>query len=414
MLPGVAGLFAVLVVARLTMRGADEQLYRRIITWSVISFAVHVLIGVAILSSSGAVNFFGPDAVQYHLGAADIVGNWAGHNPFPLLPSGKEGFFYLLAGLYYVVGAHPIAGVIVNAALSAATIPIMTDLTRRLAGVRAAYIVPILLVILPSSLVWPSQLLREAGVVFLLALAAYSAVRLTARTEPSQVFLLAASLALLLTFRSNVAVVLAVGLIIGVIVGRRRVAAGFGSSLGAASILGVLVFSLGIGYSGYRFASSADFKTASDTRTELSATANSGVGGETDISTPSKAAAYLPVTLVQFAAGPFPWQAASARQLPGVAEAASLWILFPSLLRGFRLARRQSSRRVFVLVLPALMLAAMLSLVIGNFGAIIRERLQVVILLIPFIALGWVTRHELIGLNPSAEVDLENLQAATP
>ena len=290
-------------------------------------------------------------------------------------------------------------------------IPIMTDLTRRLVGSRAASIVPILLVVLPSSLVWPSQLLREAGVVFLVALAAYSAVRLTVRTEPSAVFILAASLALLLTFRSNVAVVLAVGLIVGVAVGRRHVAAGVGSGIGAASILAVFVFSLGIGYSGYRFASGSDLKMANDARTELSTTANSGLAAGTDISTPSKAVASLPVTLVQFSAGPFPWQAASARQLPGVAEAASLWILFPSLLRGVRLARRQSARQVFVLLLPAMMLAAMLSLVIGNFGAIIRERLQVVILLIPFIALGWVTRREVTATAPAKDLDLESLRA---
>jgi hypothetical protein len=43
-------------------------------------------------------------------------------------------------------------------------------------------------------------------------------------------------------------------------------------------------------------------------------------------------------------------------------------------------------------LLPAIIISVELALVIGNFGTIVRERTQVVILLLPFIALGLAVR----------------------
>jgi hypothetical protein len=75
------------------------------------------------------------------------------------------------------------------------------------------------------------------------------------------------------------------------------------------------------------------------------------------VSTGRSAAVFLPVALVNFALGPFPWQVANARQLGGVVEALSLWVLFPSLWRGWRASRAVIGRTRLVLVLPATLVA---------------------------------------------------------
>ena len=56
------------------------------------------------------------------------------------------------------------------------------------------------------------------------------------------------------------------------------------------------------------------------------------------------------------------------------------------------LSRRRHNRRVFILLIPALITASMLSLLIGNFGTVVRERMQVVVLLVPIVSMGLALR----------------------
>ena len=70
-----------------------------------------------------------------------------------------------------------------------------------------------------------------------------------------------------------------------------------------------------------------------------------------------------------------------------------LWALVPSLRRGFREARRRRKRSAFILLIPAAIAACMLALLVANFGTVVRERMQVLVLLIPFISLGLVLRN---------------------
>lgn len=57
------------------------------------------------------------------------------------------------------------------------------------------------------------------------------------------------------------------------------------------------------------------------------------------------------------------------------------------------------------LIMPALGLTLMLSLVLGNFGIVLRERMQVFVLLVPFLALGL---HKEADATPH-EVDLDKI-----
>ena len=44
-------------------------------------------------------------------------------------------------------------------------------------------------------------------------------------------------------------------------------------------------------------------------------------------------------------------------------------------------------------LLPAFALTLVLALLIANFGTTVRERMQVVVILVPLIGLGWSVRH---------------------
>jgi hypothetical protein len=153
------------------------------------------------------------------------------------------------------------------------------------------------------------------------------------------------------------------------------------------------VVALGLGRSGYTATTSTDLSRANVVRQDLSTSGASGFDAEADISTPGRALAYLPRGVATFSLGPFPWQLTGARQLVLVPEMLTWWLLLPSLWRGQRAARRAAGRRIFVLAVPALLITVLLSLVVGNLGTLVRERLQVIVLLIPIIALGLSERR---------------------
>lgn len=390
--PATIGVLALVLLTRNLSRGEDASAQRRLLTWTLTAFGVHVLLGLAI-HGVGARLLAETDASYYHDAAGQIVDHWTRGFPLPVLPSGKEGFFYLLSVVYWVFGPSPVAGLMVNAVMAAAVVPILSDTTRRLVGSSAARHLPPLLVLLPSFLMWSSQLLREAGVLFLVAVAANCAVRLGDHLAPGRFVGLAASLALLFTFRGNVALLVAGGLLAGLAIGRRELLSGLTLGIGTLVVLLILVLGLGLGYSGYRISVQADLREVDAVRSDLSVTSESGFASEADISTPARAVSYLPIGATNFFLGPFPWQLRSARQLVALPDVVVWWFLLPSLWRGLWAAKRRIGRRLMTLLIPATMTGAALALLIGNFGTVVRERPQVTILLLPFVALGLSERR---------------------
>jgi hypothetical protein len=69
------------------------------------------------------------------------------------------------------------------------------------------------------------------------------------------------------------------------------------------------------------------------------------------------------------------------------------WFLLPSLWRGVREGWRRRGREVLIYLLPAVAVTVVLTLIVANFGTVIRERMQVVLALLPLIGLGWSVRH---------------------
>jgi len=392
--PATVGLLGLLVlVETLTRWDDDPEALRRLRAWTIGAFVAHLLFGLAIMASHQATSYLGGDATTYHDGAVALVRSWTRGLPGPTLATGRNGFYYLLAVFYWVFGAHPAAGIAVNAAMAAALVPLVSDSTERLFGKDAARFVAPLVVLLPSLFIWTSQLLKEAPVLFLVALVLCCAVRLRDRVTLTPFAVLAVSLPLLFAFRAVVGLALAGAVVAAIPLARRQAIGGLSVGLGVLSGIAVIVLALGLGYSGYRAASALDLQQATVTRRDLSRSANSGFGAEVDVSTRGRALTYLPVGLVQFSLGPFPWQVHGTSQLPALIDVLALWALVPSLWRGLREAGRRLGRGVLVVVLPAGAMAIPLALAAGNFGTVVRERMPVVIFVVPLIALGLALRR---------------------
>ncbi len=234
---------------------------------------------------------------------------------------------------------------------------------------------------------------REAGVVFFLALGLACTMRLVDRATPGPALILVADVAMLLTFRADVALVAAGGLAAGLILGRRRIVGALFTGALVVGMVAILVGGVGLGRSGYRASTALSLRDVSLARADLAGTSGSGFARTADVSTPSRAISYLPRGLPSFLFGPFPWEIRNVRQLFGWLEALTVLGMAPWAWHGWRLARRQLGRKRLVFVLPAASLAISLTLLIGNYGTVVRERLQVLVFVIPLAAVGLSTRQ---------------------
>jgi hypothetical protein len=183
------------------------------------------------------------------------------------------------------------------------------------------------------------------------------------------------------------------GLAVAIAVGRREVAGGLASGLGIAALLFALILGGGLGYKGYRLVTHADLNQVNTIRTDSSHSAASGFLPEASVSSARHAASYVPVGAAYFLLGPAPWQIHNVRQALELPDVLIWWFLLPSLWTGIREARRRRGREVAVYLLPATALTIVLVLIVANFGTAVRERMQLVILLVPLLGLGWSVRH---------------------
>ena len=412
--PTTLGVGALLAIRSWAERGAEGLDSRRIARWMLGSFVAHLLFSIVVTHAGGIISdvLRGPDALYYNNAAVELNRHWSDGFPAPELPAGKEGYYYLLAGIYWLFGTHTIGGLAVNATLSAALVPLVTDTTRRLFGVRAAYFVPPIVVLLPGMFLWTIQLGKEAPVLFLIASGANAAVRLTKRLSLGPILALTASISLLFTFRGWVALTLAGGFLGGIALSRREFLAGIGSGLSVAIAIAMLILTTGIGYSGYEAAVNSDLDQASRIRRDLALAGRSGYDDDVDVSTPLRAVGYLPNGFMHLAFGPFPWEIRSVRQVSFLPEMLVWWMLVPSLWRGLRRGYKLHGRLLNIVVLPAVPTAILLILAVGNFGTQLRERLQLIVLLVPCIAFGLALRDR--RGDPTAEAHREDAPTPRP
>lgn len=403
--PALVGVMALVLLVRFMTHADDEAFRQRLLRWTLASFALHLLAGLLLTTVGGPLRhyFAAPDAATYNYNAILIVRHWTHGFPAPNVPAGKEGYYYILAALYWLFGAHAVAGLALNAAFGAALVPLLADTTKSLFDSEAArYAIP-LAVLVPGLFLWTAQLLKEAPIFFFIALAVNGAVRMSRAIGFGSLLGVAVSLAALFTLRSWVGLVIAAALVAALTLARGQFLSGLGTSLGIFSAVAILL-ALGLGYSGYNAAVGSDLQQANATRQGLALNASTGFDPNVNVSNTRGAVSYLPRGLAELALGPFPWQVHSLQQLPVIPDMLVWWYFLPSLWRGVRTGWGRTNRRILILLLPAASTAILLALSVGNYGTLVRERAQIVVLLVPIIAFGLTVRSSRrAGVDPVPE-----------
>jgi 4-amino-4-deoxy-L-arabinose transferase-like glycosyltransferase len=294
------------------------------------------------------------------------------------------GYFYLNAFFYYVFGKTDVPIKLANSFVGAVCIIYVYRLARALFGDAVARRVTQFYAFFPSLVLWSALNIRDVWVVFLILLVSWKSLEVVRGFSLFSMLAVLAGLYAITHFRDYLFYVAALPPIVAFLIGQRgRVERNFVVAL----IAGVgLLFLMQQGVAD-RAEKHMSLETLGQHRRNL-ATGGSAFAEETDISTPGKAAAFLPLGIAYFLFSPFPWQITSLLKLFSLPEMLLVYRYTPAALRGLRYIVRHRFREALQVLLLTAFLTVSYSLGEGNVGTLYRHRAQVMVFYLLFAAVG--------------------------
>jgi len=368
------------------------------------AFLARVLVGTLIYVFHFQ-GFFGGDAITYDSFGYALLKVWEGNKDYQLAidrftgggAASGWGMLYMVAGIYKVVGRNMLAVQYVNSILGAATAPITYMIAMELfPHRRVARICALLAAFFPSMVLWSSQGLKDGPIVFLLAVSMIATLRLGNRFSLKYFVSLALALGCLLTLRFYVFYIVVVAITTAFILGRRPLTAqSFVRQLLIMIVIALALTYFGVSrYATQQFQAYGSLDQLQRMRIDASQTAQSGFGGDIDVSTTSGALSAIPLGFTYLLLAPFPWQLASARQMITMPEMVVWWASLPLLALGLWFAIKHRLREVAPILIFTTLLTLCYSILMGNVGTAYRQRAQLLIFYFIFVAIGFVLVKE--------------------
>jgi 4-amino-4-deoxy-L-arabinose transferase-like glycosyltransferase len=361
-------------------------------------------------------NFFASDAELYDRAGYTLLRVWLGElspqyagsllsdtNPY-------RGMLYMMAAIYGIVGRNVLAVQFVNAIIGAATAVVIFLCAHHIfQNLRVARIAAFIVAFFPSLVLWSSQALKDAPIIFLLSVAMLATLKLGEKWSVKYFIVLVGGLLGVLGLRFYIFYMVVVAVGGAFIVGMR--------TLTAQSFLRQFVIIVGVGlamtYLGVLRTGSNQLETLGNLetvqrhRSALSSTAQSGFGADVDVSTTSGAIRAVPIGLIYLLFAPFPWQLANLRQSITLPEMLVWWSVFPLLVLGLWFTIKYRLRQALPILLFTSMLTLAYAVYQGNVGTAYRQRAQLLVFYFIFVAVGIVLLRERIedrkrtaGLSP--------------
>ncbi|MGD7708200.1 hypothetical protein [Microlunatus sp. Y2014] len=330
-----------------------------------------------------------PDALNYDIAAQYLMRNGfstSGLSSVAFFP-GKQGYAYTLATLYTGFGPSFAVALVGNAVALGLLVPVIGDTVVRLSGRAAIGWTGPAIALWPSLHFWGAQPLREAIIWLCCAAVINCIVRLVRHTSALPFVVAVAALAVLSTFRQYMSVVLAMALVITLLVTARSV----GNRARAVALLIVIGVPAAL-----LLAQTAGIQQVLNTElAEVSlseAEAGSATGASADLSSPTAMLATLPLAALAVLFGPPIWLASSPTYLFGAVDGLAWFVLLGLAIRGaWQLPAVRRSAAVAPTV-AFLLTMAVLCMIAGNYGTIVRFRMELYVLLLPLVVCGLTRR----------------------
>ena len=242
-----------------------------------------------------------------------------------------------------------------------------------------------LVALFPSLILWSALNLREAPTILLLNLGLYAFVRLARTRAPRDLVIGVACLGGIALSRGYLALLLGIGVPIGLLLSRGRTVGG--RVVAAAGLAGAVALSVALDI-GPELTVSPTLETLEAMRRGLGEGARTAYGAAYDVSHPTGAARFLPVGLAYYLFAPFPWDLGSTLQWVTLPETLLWYALIPFMARGVLVAVRNDPRAYGVLATVMVSIIVPYALVQGNVGTAYRHRAQILPLVFVFVAIG--------------------------
>jgi 4-amino-4-deoxy-L-arabinose transferase-like glycosyltransferase len=376
----------------------DKQFLLRLF---IVGVLVRMLIGTLIFSLH-LQEFFGGDANTYDYLGNELLAIWHGNTIFisdieVFSTGGGWGMLYLVGAIYAIIGRNPLAVQFVNAVLGAATAPLVYLCAQHMfRNLRVARIAAFFVVFYPSLVLWSSQGLKDAPIVFLLVAAMYATLKLGEKLNVKHFLILIASLFGILSLRFYIFYMITAAIAGAFVIGMRR----FSAQSVARQAVALIAIGLALTYLGVLRTASAkleiygNLEAIQRSRSDLAVTATSGFSKDVDVTTTAGALTALPVGMVYLLFAPFPWQLANLRQSITLPEMLIWWASFPMLILGLWFTIRYRLRQAFPILIFTTMLTLSYSIFQGNIGTAYRQRSQLLVFYFMFVAVGIVLFKE--------------------
>lgn len=369
--------------------------------------------------------FFGGDANTYDVFGKSLLQSWYGdayhsgrYAGFIQSGAGAWGMLYVVAGVYGVVGENRLAVQLLNASVGASTAIAVYYVAQALfSNIRVSRLAAVLVAFFPSLILWSAQALKDALIIFALALAILATLRLMEKITVGYVLVLTGCLLALLSLRFYIFYMMLAAVVGSFVVGMKAMnAQSFMQRFFAVAAIGLAFTWFGVlRYAGTQFTRYADLNKIQMSRTDQAA-AGSGFGQDVDVSTTEGALTAIPIGLIYLLFAPFPWDLASLRQAMTLPEMLIWWAAFPLLILGLWFALRHRLRQVSPIVIFTTMLTLAYSVFQGNVGTAYRQRSQLLVFYFIFVAVGAVLLKERAEdkrrQQQLAKQELADLQAA--
>ena len=370
-------------------------------------------------------NFFGGDAITYDTLGQSLLAAWHGdayhatlYSAFVRSGAGAWGMLYMVAGVYELIGSNRFAIQLINASIGAATAIIVFYSAQTLfSNLRVSKLAALLVAFFPSLILWSSQALKDALIIFALSLSILATLRLMEKISTGYILILIVSLLALLSLRFYIFYMMCAAVAGSFIVGMKTLSAqGFLQRFVAVGAIGLAFTWFGVlQYAGAQFDQYANLRAIQTSR-EDQATAGSGFGKDVDIQTTEGALTVIPMGVLYLMFAPFPWQYTTLRQSITLPEMIVWWFSFPLLVLGLWYSLKHRLRQVSPIIVFTSMLTLAYSLFQGNVGTAYRQRSQLLVFYFIFVAVGAMILKERAEdkrrRQQLAKLELAELQAA--
>ena len=347
--------------------------------------------------------FFGGDANTYDIFGSSLLSSWHGdkyhlgkYQQFVSSGASAWGMLYIVAIVYEVIGQNMFAIQLINASVGSATAIVVYRSAQHLfSNSRVSQLSCLLVCFFPSLVLWSAQALKDALIVFVLALAILCTLKLLQKITVGHVVILSVCLLALLTLRFYTFYMMAAAVAGSFFIGAKSLSAqSFLGRFVAVGVVGLVFTWFGIaGYAGNQIEKYGSLQMVQTSRADL-ARSESGFMKDVDVQTTEGALTAIPVGCLYLLFAPFPWQLASLRQSIALPEMIIWWLAFPLLVLGLWYGIKERLREISPIVIFTTMLTLAYSLVQGNVGTAYRQRSQMLVFYFIFVAVGGVILKE--------------------